>query len=1314
MVKALRSHKLYVPLITVAGAAGLFFVYYFFYVSSQRSYANDRAFRLLSVVGDQLVKRFENLNKVFAAALVSPKDAEDYLTERVPGLKDNISGIGVAAECRPIEKRAGELKLRLSEKPGSFSLWVEFRPASDKACSISGEVDLNADLRERFSNVTEEYFDDVLIASSSGEVLFQKNVSALRITNLNALLPPRAGETKQPKADETTTKSVNPPTSFQDASQFSNVIDVRLAGADYKLYVQPVPEAIQGPGGQNLKPIVCGLWRSDRLQSEVVSVSYSVLIWGTLLLLSVFALGWPLLKVAYMSPSERLRRPHVFSLLFSVLFAATLLTVIVLNCSYSLRANEESWEQLDALASRIDNNVTAELTRALAFMDALGKDEELHARLRRVTNSAWTGADFLKSEFSVSNAAHTYPYLDNVFWFDSEGMQQYKLTVQAKATPRTWVGNDAYYLDLMNQRLLTLRGAKFSFATLYSPNTGTYFAVLAKPYQTDWNDLPPLLQDLSGQALVTRPWSLIDPVVPAGFGYAVVDHDGLVQFHSSSARDKVEDFFKECRQDAALKSLVINGASDRLQVNYLGKLQKMVVRPMPYLAQPAASLIVFRDSNYFNTLNVACILVFALLSSLFCVPLLVALAFYTFWRRDYPLERLWPSAGKISKYVNVMAANACLAAAFAFRFPSMKMNETLAAVLALATAGVLFGFLTPEGATGKRLLPYKAAVLVAILVVARWDVALLWASVYIALSYPPVAEAIEAFARQKTNLGHVYLGMALSLLTVLVALPCFGLFRISYDTVNRLALESAQLARRDQLVHRAEVVRGYVQDLKPKEYKDTWIGESLDRYDVPVFDPMDGLKGQGKGPETDRDVSWLEPLIARASGWFPSNHLGAELRERATSQASNAEKEKWKVAKSGDDEMLWLEIPKEVAPDGRLLGVYPLWQLPWQAPVLMTLLAALLAVFLSFVIRKVFLLDLEDVPQLDAWAPADGARRNRLIIAHPMSGKSAQAASLPDVDTLDLAQVVTTGNWTLPAFERSTVVVDHFEFDLDNPNTCLLKLKLLEQLLYVRKKVVILLSAVDPMFYLAAGSPEIVSPTGADNEPPAQILGRWAAVLNLFDKLKMARAAEQSPGGSPAGPERPCPRELVEMVKSECDHTAQLRDIGRTMLERHCNKAPLSKAQFVEELLDRADSYYRKLWSNCTQQERLVLFQLAQDGWANPKNDCAIQQLQRRRIIRRTLGFHIMNESFRRFVRTAQTPDDVAKWEADEEHSAWSAMKLGLATAAMMLGAWLLYAQQDVFQLGIGYLAALGTASGAILGLARNLTGRGGGGKSGA
>src|SRR5712692_8343980 len=41
------------------------------------------------------------------------------------------------------------------------------------------------------------------------------------------------------------------------------------------------------------------------------------------------------------------------------------------------------------------------------------------------------------------------------------------------------------------------------------------------------------------------------------------------------------------------------------------------------------------------------------------------------------------------------------------------------------------------------------------------------------------------------------------------------------------------------------------------------------------------------------------------------------------------------------------------------------------------------------------------------------------------------------------------------------------------------------------------------------------------------------------------------------------------------------------------------------------------------------------------------------------------------------------KWEEEEQHSIWSTVRLGLSTALLMLGAWLLYAQQDIFQLGI-------------------------------
>jgi hypothetical protein len=188
----------------------------------------------------------------------------------------------------------------------------------------------------------------------------------------------------------------------------------------------------------------------------------------------------------------------------------------------------------------------------------------------------------------------------------------------------------------------------FRFDSLYSSNTGEYFAVLAAPYprpgeQSDRPAAP--REDLIARVLVGKFLSLVDPVVPAGFGYAVVSPDGKVRFHSVGARNLIENFFKECGDDPALKSLVTNGGSGVLETSYMGKRQEMRVQPLPYLGIPAPSLVVFSDVNYFRTVNVACLLVFALLAALFGVPFLIGLVIYVLRQRAYPLERLWPCAG---------------------------------------------------------------------------------------------------------------------------------------------------------------------------------------------------------------------------------------------------------------------------------------------------------------------------------------------------------------------------------------------------------------------------------------------------------------------------------------------------------------------------------------------------------------------------------------------------------------------------------------------------------------------------------------------
>ncbi len=1306
MGRALRSHKFYVPLITVAVSAGLFLIYYFFYVDRQRSYANERAFRLLAVLDDQLGNRFNNLENIFRAAMMDsePKEYLKKSTEReISDIQNNCDG-----NC--YGKREGDFTLSLDS--AHISLSARFKPEKHN-CFLSASLKLDKETRKRFDKVTQDYFDDILIATSSGEVLFQKNVDGLRIANVNGLLPAKApassGESDKADGDKKKPSLLKgrKTSEIQLAGEFTNVKDVELAGAKYKLYLQPSSvNVLDSEADTKAKLLLCGLWRADRLQSEAVSIPYPVLIWGTLVLLAAFALLWPLLKVAYMSPVERLKRRHVFYLLLSALLGTTLFTVIVLNASYALRADEESEEQLRYLANQIDQNIKSEMARSLAFLDLLARTEteyirpgEYHAKVN------FRGADL--------------PNFDYVIWTDAEGRQLYKLTVKPEATPPISLHDSEYFEDVsLGRRLMKpvdqgglfravpvhdeLRISNehnFRFDVAYSRNTGEFFTVVARPYQPAGAAFP---GEPAAQVMFGKFRSLVQPVVPEGFGFALVAHDGTVQVHSIAARSKIENFFKECHQDPTLKALVQSPGSDYLKLDYMGRRQHMFVKPLRYLAEPAPALVVFRDLDYYGTINVACLLVFAMLAGMFSIPFVVGLAICVFRRRDYPLEKLWPSRGAMVKYLEILVANLSLTLAFALRFSKLKMNLALFDILLMIGVTALL-CLAPRQRGWKWVEFPKILVLAAIVAIAGLSWTLLVAVAYVFLLSPKVFTAIRERIARRLSLKYAYLGTVLSLLIVVVVLPCFGLFRISYNTVNRLALQNAQLARRDQLIHRVDARK--TNPVSPAPIANAQ--KDLDRYDKAVFLPKDMAAEDLQAKKQSKvapDVSLLEWPIAVASRHFPSNRLGAELRVMALAQHTGAPLE-WGSTQDDDDELLWLTNPGNIA-DAELLGVYPLWQTRSEAELLMLPLGIVLALWLLYLIRRVFLVDLEDLPQLKAWSPSKTGARNLLIIGELDAGKETLLVAAPDADVLDLEEVA-AGNWTLPPLLAPVTRVVHFEFDLDNPDTSFRKLKLLEHLRYEQNKRLVLLSAVDPMFFLAASQARPANSNGSGSMPAGQFLDRWANVFHGFERLRMPDASEQSFEQVLAHQKKNGTRALIDMIEGECRYTPQLRTLGVGMLLSHRNEGPISKGQFLEMLLEHAGDHYGELWSACTTEERLVLYQLASDGWVNPKNEQAIRQLQQRGLIRRNSGFRLMNDSLARFVRNADRTEDIAKWEDEQEHSGWSAMKLALGTGLMMFGAWLLYAQQDVFQLGIGYLTALGSASGAVLSLTRTLRGKG-------
>lgn len=1350
--KNLRSKKLYWVVGSSIIALVLFTLYYSFYVSSQQSYYNERAFRLLSSMGDKFGQNVEIAGNVLAAS-ASFEDATkagNYIHGILHGKVEEqdfaITGWNKKyPKARPT--REGSLTLFLPDPPHTFRVRADYReerqaeaqqPAKrvgrtlvqatipENPCSgdlpdlvVCATINFTPLVNTAFRDLEEGFFDDVLIAESQGDVLYQQSLEGTRIQNVVALTSAqnssnlgsffsKSGSPAPPSDGAASAPSH--PSSFATLSQFSSERDVEMAGTDYQLFIQPLSVALRQKQ-QDRRLVLCGLRTLKHSHGQILAVPYTYLIWCVLFALTVFALGWPLLKLLYMSSKERLQARHILYLILSILLATASLTLIALNASYKLTSDESSKNELIQLADRINRNMKEEMSRALATLDALAADRAL---LKLAAGTEWNQASFLKAHQDMfqGGKALPYPYFRYFFLADDDGWQRLKFTVNLDATPITNVKNEPYFHPIMDGEFsqFTNGGAPYSFRMdpLYSPNTGEFLVGLAAP-------LPDLASaglpapKLRVKVLAIRFESVFRPVLPAGYGYAIVDSQGKVLFHSASVRNLNEDFSKESKGDVSVLALIEQGGRGFLDVSYLGTQKSMWITPVEGLRDPRLTLIVYKDSAYFTASNMAIVIVFSVLVMVYAIlPFFVVVLIHVIRKGKYPLEAIWPNKDMKLHYFHIVLAHALLAGAFFCRYSTYGPVRAVLTVTAVAVVAAFYPFLecysSSLGLTGNLLV---LAVLVG---ESGFSFVLVFPLVFAALAFYPRLLILDNLFIRWVSLKQAYTLVVVSILVILVVVPSCGFFKVSYDYVQRLFLQTEQLDLARRLNDRQRTIEDYYGHLKtPKSFETSRLAETLDRYDSLFLNcPPQNV---ALPASQELDSNFVERAILDFTAQFPANAAIARLQELAHSQ-KNLPGLTWKFSKRVDNcavtipahRSLWLSSADDPIP---IISPYPAWPaLDWRVRLCMTFAILALAVWIQFVPSRLFLLDMESLPTLAFWRPdQDGSTRYQphhiLLLGHPKSGKQLTVRRVPDVRRLDFAEIVTLGKWEIPEFDEKTVALYHFEFALDNADANLNKLRLLEEMVYIRHKHIILLSTVDPMYYLTAGSPDIVVP-GKDKDLTVaiQILDRWAAILTPFRKLTIEditvpgfrRVAEEMRKRRPD----PAFLEFVDRVLMECDHTAQLRKIGAFILRSHRKDSGLSPVGLIQELLDRADSYYRVLWATCTQDERLVLYQLAKDGWANPKNELAIQHLQRRRLVTLMPGLRILNESFRQFIRTSQYHEEIATWEQEGQQSVWRSLKMSLGILAVAAAAWLLYSQQQFFNTVVAYLGAIGAAGGVV------------------
>ena len=154
----------------------------------------------------------------------------------------------------------------------------------------------------------------------------------------------------------------------------------------------------------------------------------------------------------------------------------------------------------------------------------------------------------------------------------------------------------------------TQQGPPLRFDSVLPPNRLEYLVALAMN-TTDCN--PELANsgirgDISGgQAFLTaQPFSLIDPVLPFGYGFALVEHTGVVLFHVDKTRNLRENFLQESDWNKELSAAAFGHSTQgALHIKYLGKDYRARVVPISGLSQAPWSLIVYRDLTSVRTLD---------------------------------------------------------------------------------------------------------------------------------------------------------------------------------------------------------------------------------------------------------------------------------------------------------------------------------------------------------------------------------------------------------------------------------------------------------------------------------------------------------------------------------------------------------------------------------------------------------------------------------------------------------------------------------------------------------------------------------------
>jgi hypothetical protein len=1015
--------------------------------------------------------------------------------------------------------------------------------------------------------------------------------------------------------------------------------EVTFDGNDYVLFSQPLSFSESQFEGRPW--ILCGLVAKSRFRADAMAVSASlVLIAIAVVLLAICC--WPFLRIALIDPSQALAIGDVVLVVLCTVVGAAVLTLTMYDAFEYSTISTAADGELERFAETVNKSFALDVGRATRVL----------TRLETLTAGKRAGPDGispLPPEVATDGEVAGYPYIESLFWVDSEGMEAKKFTQTLPASLLD-VHDRRYFTDARDNATWTAGNQPYVLEWVHSRSTGETHAVVAK--HTADPKLPVV-------ALSTELIDISHSIHPPGVELAIVDEDGTVVYHSDEQRIGFENFFAEADRNRELRAAVLARRADFVTASYGGEDTSMYVRPLKYSPW---TLIAFRHKRLTRVLNVEGVLLTILMLALIATPYLVVYILTLIFKPRYRAPRLWPDATRGDDYLRLNLILLALIVLFwvnnyvltpwssfigATMLPVIAIFSTelvlhragprlrfavVGAFLAIPYAMCLAWFVSSgsDVESGFVFSPYgktmKAVLIVLVCGVAALTIAL--------LSHWSGGERIRLRLHDlhaRIGYARLYRLCGVLLLVVAVAMPVIAFFTISRHVESELLRKYGQLRAASDLEHRiSHIETTSVAAKNSPEVLQDIAGTHLD--DGFLKWALEPLPNGGRPMAVDGT-----PCVSNVDDWTIAP--GAAKYLPVFYEDSVAIRPLFE-ARAADDLWFWclqkqyvklqrnIRLSDAVAtklwgapkPDQRLImsSVVPQGPADWRHYLLLLIGAAvLLAIFryaTRFIASRVLLIDV-DAPRWMAQLPLSPSLGDHIFLVRGDRDANALTGPNPmgDRKFLDVsfAELDRSSGWDamLETIDGSTaganVRVTDFEFGINDPAINDRKLQWLERLMLLPDRTVILVSSVSPAFIMTTPPPAM-----AMRAAVLWYFDRWRALLDRFVTVTAADL-QLSHEEWVRQQEMHSTTRLAMKAPSWLEHETEYNSFLRALRKELDPNA--ERQHLLDEIGERARTYYAGLWESCHDDDKLLLYHLARNGLANGRNRRTLRRLIARR-----------------------------------------------------------------------------------------------------